>query len=127
MSQKILLVDDSEDMRILLRMLFESEGYEIDEANNGKQALAQLTGNSIPDLIFLDHNMPVMSGPEFVKELETKFPKIFARVPIVMLTALDTDEAAGVHATETVNKSQGVEYLLKLAAKYLKQPIEDYL
>lgn len=120
MAQKILLVDDSKDMRVLMKMLFESEGYDIQEADNGKQALSQLTNNSIPDLIFLDHNMPVMNGPDFVKEFETKFPKLFAKVPVIMLTALDSDEIAEVHATEIVNKIQGIEYLLKLAAKYLK-------
>lgn len=116
-----MIVDDSKDMRVLMRLLLEFEGYEIHEADDGKQALQKITKDKfVPDLIFLDHNMPVMNGPEFVDVFEKKYPDIFSRVPVIMLTAMEPQDVAEVHVTEIVNKIQGVHHLLQLANKYLK-------
>ncbi len=126
MRQKILLIDDSIDMRVLMRMLLESEGYEIDEACDGKQALLKIDKEKSPDLIFLDHNMPVMDGPAFVKAFERKHPKLFSTTPVIMLTGRDTDDVSKTHATEVINKQHGIDDLIKLTAKYLlKKPSKN--
>jgi CheY-like chemotaxis protein len=119
MSQKILVIDDSKDMRVLLSLLLKPEGYEVAEACDGKQALKMLKTETAPDLIFLDHNMSVMDGPEFLEILEKKFPKIFATVPVIMLTGMESEKITASRATEVVAKQAGIEPLLRLVAKYL--------
>ena len=73
MKQKILLVDDEKDMRLLIKCLLQPQGYEIAEAENGQEALDILEKDLAPDLILLDHNMPIMDGPNFLKVVEKKF------------------------------------------------------
>ncbi len=121
MNQKIMLIDDSLDMRVLMRILLESEGYLVEEAVDGKQALKRIVTESVPDLIFLDYNMPNMNGPQFIAAFKKKLPKIFSKVPVIMSTGLEAEDAADAFATEVVNKQRCVEDLVKLARKYLKK------
>ncbi len=117
--QKILLIDDAKDMRSLIKCLLQPEGYEIAEAANGQEALDILEKDSAPDLILLDHNMPVMDGPMFLKVAEKKYPQIFAKVPIILLTATVSHEMPITHATEVISKPVKIDTLLTLVAKYL--------
>ena len=119
MKQKILLVDDEKDMRLLIKCLLQPQGYEIAEAGNGQEALDILEKDLAPDLILLDHNMPVMDGPEFLKAIEKKYPQIFAKVPIVLLTATASHEMPITSAAEVVLKPVNMDTLLSLVAKYL--------
>lgn len=65
-----LIVDDSRVVRKVLRTILEDHGFSvISEAENGREALDACI-SSMPDIIFLDWNMPVMSGIDFMKELE---------------------------------------------------------
>ncbi|AFY38274.1 response regulator receiver modulated diguanylate cyclase [[Leptolyngbya] sp. PCC 7376] len=64
----ILIVDDDSVMRRLIRFAMEKEGYEVVEAENGKEGL-ELFNQRIPDIILLDFMMPVMNGIEFCKRL----------------------------------------------------------
>ena len=63
-----LIVDDSRVIRKVSRHIVESFEFEVSEAENGQDALAQC-GEAMPDLILLDWNMPVMNGIEFIAEL----------------------------------------------------------
>ncbi len=83
-TQKILIVDDNEEIRNILHILLESEGYEILEAPDGESALP-LVNNSI-DLIILDIMMPGMSGLDVCKEIRKDY-----QMPILFLTAKATD------------------------------------
>lgn len=60
---KILVVDDEDDVRNLLVMIFRDAGYQVDSAKNGKEAVEKARKDK-PDLIFLDILMPVMDGFE---------------------------------------------------------------
>ena len=62
-SSKILVVDDEEDVRKLLVMIFRDVGYQVVSAVNGKEAI-EVARREHPDLIFLDILMPVMDGFE---------------------------------------------------------------
>ncbi|MGI9589898.1 MAG: response regulator [Myxococcota bacterium] len=85
---RVLVVDDSEEVRTMLRRALEREGWAVDEAENGRVAL-ELLDRTEPALILLDLMMPVMDGFEFVMEMR----KRENRVPIVVVTAKDlTDE-----------------------------------
>ena len=89
----ILVVDDEERIRKLLRMYLERENYVIEEAVNGKQALDK-AHESEYDLILLDVMMPEMDGVEVCQELrKTK------ATPVMMLTAKG----------EEANRVQGFE------------------
>ena len=62
---RILLVEDDERVRLMLKDLLESEGYEIQEASNGREAL-QSFASSLPDLVLTDLVMPDTEGIEMI-------------------------------------------------------------
>ena len=66
---KILVVDDEDDVRNLLGLIFRDAGYEVISAVNGKEAV-QKARSEKPDLIFLDILMPVMDGFEACTQLK---------------------------------------------------------
>ena len=66
-----LIVDDSRIIRKVARQIFEMIGYSCDEAENGQMAL-DICLKTLPDLILLDWNMPVMNGLEFIRALRAK-------------------------------------------------------
>ncbi len=75
---KILLVDDDREVTSLLKEILEMEGFNIQKAHDGKQALSQLD-NSI-DLLLLDVMMPYKNGIDTLKELRQK-----SQTPVIML------------------------------------------
>ena len=77
---KILLVDDDVGLVELLAQVMDLEGFTIDIANNGQEALEKL--DSSHDLILLDVMMPVLNGIETLKRIRQKF-----ETPVLMLTA----------------------------------------
>lgn len=66
---KILVVEDDDDIRDSLKELLEEEGYRVDTAANGQQALVKLQEQELPQLILLDLMMPVMDGFELLERL----------------------------------------------------------
>lgn len=90
---KILVVDDEERIRRLLKMYLERENYFIDEAEDGNEAVAKALGNEY-DVILLDLMMPGKDGLEVCREVREK-----KATPIIMLTAKG----------EEVNRVQGFE------------------
>lgn len=79
--QKILVVDDENNIRELLRLYLEKEQYDVRLAENGNQAI-KIFKDWNPDLILLDVMMPVKDGWEVCREIRT-----VSSVPIIMLTA----------------------------------------
>lgn len=84
---KILVADDEERMRRLLRDFLEREEYEVVEAENGKEALDAISSDKSISLIILDVMMPVMDGWDACKAIRE-----ISNVPIIMLTAKDTED-----------------------------------
>ena len=82
----VLVVDDDPENRAILKRLADQAGWTVDEADNGRTALAKLDG-SRPDLILLDLMMPEMDGFEFVSQLRARPDG--GDVPVVVLTAKD--------------------------------------
>jgi class 3 adenylate cyclase/CheY-like chemotaxis protein len=81
----VLVVDDEEQNRTLLRDPLEARGYEVAEAENGMQALQKIAERP-PDVVLLDLMMPKLDGFEVCRRLR-KNPKT-AHIPILMITAL---------------------------------------
>ena len=65
---KILIIEDSDSVRISLKNILTPEGHEVVEAVNGLDALQQLEKRHDFDVILCDINMPEMNGMEFIKE-----------------------------------------------------------
>ncbi len=86
----ILLADDNEEMRLMLRDLFRSAGHTVALAEDGLAALSSIQSNE-PDLVILDHAMPGMNGFEVCRRVKTN--PFTARIPILMLTAQSTVES----------------------------------
>jgi two-component system cell cycle response regulator DivK len=92
MTKRILVVEDQEDNRQILRDLLGSADYELDEAENGEEALAAVAKQR-PDLILMDIQLPIMDGYEATRRIKAN-PDLKA-IPIVAVTsyALSGDEA----------------------------------
>lgn len=80
--EKILTIDDDSDILDVLAITL-SDNYDVISANNGKEGLEMVRSKN-PDLIITDYNMPVMTGPEFCKELRKDI--LFRHIPVIMLT-----------------------------------------
>ncbi len=84
-AKKILLVDDEPDFTIVLKQNLKMEGYDVEVAYNGVEAIEKVKA-SIPDAIVLDVMMPEKDGFEVCSEL--KGDDKYADIPIIMLTAV---------------------------------------
>lgn len=91
-TKTIMVVDDEERLRSLLRAYLSQEGYRVLTASNGQEAL-HLARHEKPDLIILDIMMPEMDGYEFMRQYRAE-----ADSPIIMLTARveEADAVAGL-------------------------------
>ena len=102
--KRILVVEDQEDNRQILRDLLNSAGYEILEAGDGAAGIAVATAEK-PDLILMDIQLPIMDGYEATRRI--KADPALAKIPIIVVTsyALSGDEgkakAAGCDAYVT--------------------------
>lgn len=106
MAKKILIVEDDENIRELLRLYLEREGYEIAEAENGAAGLSKWKAEN-PDMMLLDVMMPVMDGWQVCKEVRASG----SAMPIIMITAKG----------ETMDKVSGLELG---ADDYIVKPLE---
>jgi len=91
----VLVAEDSEDTRIMLKRALELKGYHVLEAEDGQQAL-DMTRQYRPSLIVIDLNMPVLDGLETVKNFREREGE-GEHVPVIAITAYDVygmEEAA---------------------------------
>ena len=105
MPKKILIVEDEANIRELLRLYLEREGYAVIEAENGVEGI-KLWKSEKPDMLLLDVMMPVMDGWAVCKEIRAE-----SDVPIIMLTAKG----------ETADRVSGLEMG---ADDYIVKPLE---
>lgn len=105
MTKKILLADDEDDVKIILKMFLESRGYDVCTAFDGLDAIDQARTQS-PDVILLDVMMPLIDGFEVCKRL--KADPATTKIPIIMLSAASHSESVkkGMNAG-------AMEYLIK--------------
>src|SRR5512146_1988161 len=90
MSSTVLIVDDEESGRQTIESVLEGEGYTIELAENGFQAIEKAR-KLLPDVILLDVMMPGMTGFEVCQRIRSD-PQM-AEIPIIILTALDDRES----------------------------------
>jgi len=120
MSKRILVVEDQEDNRQILRDLLASAGYELTEAENGEEALAALAKQQ-PDLILMDIQLPIMDGYEATRRIRTN-PDLKS-VPIIAVTshalAGDEEKALTAGCNGYVSKPYSPRDLLAKVRAYL--------
>jgi DNA-binding response OmpR family regulator len=92
---KILIVDDDQHIRLLYKEELLEEGYDVDVASSGMEAL-QLFDKNEYDLVTLDILMPDMDGIKVLRQMKEKRP----RIPIIMSTAYDYRDDFAVWASE---------------------------
>ncbi len=120
MSKKIMTVDDSASVRQMVSFTLKGAGYEVSEAQDGRDALNKLNGAGV-QMVITDLNMPNMNGLELIKALRAKPECKF--MPIVFLTtesqAEKKSEAKAAGATGWIVKPFKPDQLLAVVKKVL--------
>lgn len=131
MGQKILLVEDEEDIGEVIRIQLQSQGHQVDWVNKGQMALTTIqTTHESYDLFILDRMLPEVNGIEICK-----FIRLFEKTkhtPILMVTALtrpdDVVEGLNAGADDYINKPFDMNVLIArvnaLLRRSLTRPIE---
>lgn len=111
----ILVVEDDVDIRNMLALALEVEGYNVACAANGKEGLEVLEKVVSPCLILLDLMMPIMNGQEFLKVMRKD--DILAVIPIVVVSVF-SDQAKDENVQGIMKKPIDLETLLNTVRKY---------
>ena len=121
MAQRVLVVDDSPTMVMSLKTALGMNGFEVETASNGQEALNKLKTGIRPNLILTDVNMPVMGGMEFIGKVRAMAD--FRFVPILTLTtegdSAKRDEGKRLGATGWLVKPVSGEDLVRVIRKVL--------
>jgi CheY-like chemotaxis protein len=109
--RSVLVVEDHADLREMLAVLLETEGFAVQTAGNGREALECLDA-ARPDVILLDLMMPVMTGDEF-RARQLADPR-YRDVPVICMTAAHDgrDRAERLHADAYFQKPVDFDRLL---------------
>ena len=122
MTKRILIVEDHEDARRILRDMLETTDYELVEAENGEQALA-VVARQRPDLILMDIQLPILDGYEATRRI--KADPALRSIPIIAVTsyALSGDEskARAAGCDDFIPKPYSPLQLLAKVRQYLDQ------
>lgn len=116
----LLIVDDIEENRELVKAVFTSDILDIKEAKDGKEAI-EIVKNEKIDLVFMDLQMPILNGYEATTQIRESFPK--EKLPIIALTAsvmgeeLEKVQEYGFNGY--LRKPTSKKVLIKEASKYL--------
>ena len=126
MNKTILIVEDEKNISRFLELELTHEGYEVDKAYDGKEALEKLEANSY-DLVVLDIMLPKINGMTVLRRLRK-----FSSIPVIMLTAKDDtmDKVMGLDsgADDYLTKPFEIEELfarIRVCLKHKKIDIED--
>jgi CheY-like chemotaxis protein len=117
-AKRILVVDDDPDVRLMFKLIFESEGYHVSEARNGIAALI-LIRDSPPDLVVTDIVMPGMDGLELIRRVRAD--ERTAGVPILAVSGHpgSLEQASGANAV--LNKPIDRPGLLAMAGNLMER------
>ena len=118
----VLVVEDFEDNRFMMRRLLEMSGYEVVEAVNGRQAI-EMAESLRPDIILMDLSLPMLDGLTATRQIRQR--EGLGKVPIVAVSAHDSADfhaealAAGCneYVTKPIDFDQLVQLLNQLAKK----------
>lgn len=115
-----MVVDDDPGVRNALLEFLALEGFEVQGAIHGMDALEQLQGGYLPDAILLDLSMPVMDGRELHRALQRN--PSWSSIPIVVVAALPETAPIGVDAI--IPKPFEIDHLLQVISNLTRMPRE---
>jgi len=120
---KIMVVDDEPDLLEVVKLILESDGYQVVTASSGQDALNRIE-KDMPDLVLLDIIMPRMDGWEVFSRIKSN-PKT-TDIPVIMLTAKDQriDKLIGLHVVRVndyITKPFGRAELLERIKRVLQE------
>jgi CheY-like chemotaxis protein len=112
----VFVVEDDHDTRDMLGRFLELEGFQVEVAANGRQALDRLNAGVLPCVIVLDLMMPVMDGWQFRRQqvLDSEI----ADIPVIVVSAAGKDRMAGIDANGYLAKPVDLEQLLEQVSQY---------
>jgi chemosensory pili system protein ChpA (sensor histidine kinase/response regulator) len=123
-TKPMLIVEDDPDIREVLQMILEGDGFTVLTAKNGLEALQELheaKPYGLPFLVLLDLQMPVMSGQEFLKALRAEPAKELSQLSVVVLSAGKV-ELGNLKVQDRLSKPIDVEKLLEIVRSYQSNP-----
>ena len=112
----VFVVEDDIDTRDMLGRFLELEGFQVELASNGKQALERLSSGVQPCVILLDLMMPVMDGWQFRREQVRD--RQLADIPVIVVSAAGKDRIAEIDANAYLTKPVDLEQLLERVSQY---------
>ena len=120
MSKRILVVEDQEDLRGVLRDLLSGSGYAVIEAGDGEAGVAKAKSDR-PDLILMDIQMPVIDGYEAIRRI--KLDPALKAIPIIAVSSFamkgDEEKARAAGCDHYVTKPYSPMQLLRLIRGFL--------
>ena len=119
MKKRVLVADDFDDVRRLMKYVLEVSGYEVIEAMDGYQAVERAV-SAHPDIILMDIAMPVMDGIQATQAIRQH--ETLADIPILALTAYGdyyVDRALDVGCTDVIQKPVDINRLEPLVSHYV--------
>jgi CheY-like chemotaxis protein len=117
MTHTVLVVEDEQDLREMMRDALELNGYTVVTAGDGQDALNKLTGIENLCLVILDLLMPVMNGWDFVDKLRQRAE--LASVPVVVHSSAPGPMPPGV--TRVLQKPMLFDRLMSIVREYCRQ------
>ena len=121
MSKRVLVVEDHEDNRQILRVLLGTAGFDMVEAWDGEAALTTAAASPRPDLILMDIQLPGLDGYEVTRRI--KADPSLRTIPIIAVTSYalsgDEDKARDAGCDAYIAKPYSPMQLLSMIRKYL--------
>jgi CheY-like chemotaxis protein len=112
----VFVVEDDVDTRDMLGRFLELEGFNVELAANGKQALERLGAGVHPCVILLDLMMPIMDGWQFRREQARD--RQLAKIPVIVVSAAGKDRIGEIDANAYLTKPVDLEQLLNRVNQY---------
>ncbi|MEZ5650441.1 MAG: response regulator [Burkholderiaceae bacterium] len=119
--RRVLLIEDTPDIRTLLRFLLQSSGIQVMAVGDGRSALELIECWPAPDVILLDRMLPFVDGDELLRRIRAE--PSWAHVPIVVVSAKAREEeiaqAMAAGANEYITKPFSPMHVMKVLERYL--------
>jgi CheY-like chemotaxis protein len=114
----ILIVEDDADTRDMIGRFLELEGYAVETAANGRQALDRLDAGAHACVILLDLMMPVMDGWEF-RRIQVSHSTL-SKIPVIVFSAAGRDRMSQIDANDYLSKPVDLDELLDRISRYCR-------
>ncbi len=128
MMMRLLIVDDDSDHRLILRNMFEANGYGCDEAEDGGEALSKLRADKV-DIVLTDLHMPGMNGLELINQMGRLAS--LQHTPAILMSSQSREdmpyEAHKTGACAVISKPYDLHELLEEVSRAIGQAEPDEL